>query len=113
MNWVSYKWKFLIYIGISLLGVVLLIFLIIFWVLVRIVFYLVFLFFGIFIVVVNFDYLVSFLKGNLKLGGFIFLYIGFGLMIVGIIVFGLNKCYIFLNFFVMEGMIEGVEDDIV
>lgn len=46
---------------------------------------------GLFAVVANLDFIVSFLKGNLKLAGSAFSHIGFGTMIVGIIASGLNK----------------------
>lgn len=111
-NWANHKRKFLTHIGISLLGATLLTFLTTLWVSAKTVPYLVLLFSGIFTVVANFDYLISFLKGNLKLGGSTLSHIGFGLMIVGIIASGLNKRHISSNPWAMEGMIEGAEDDI-
>ncbi len=65
---------------------------------------------GIFTVVCNLDYMITFLRGNLKVGGSVLSHIGFGLMIVGIMASGLNKSYISSNPFVMKGLIEGEDD---
>jgi len=67
------------------------------------------LFSGIFTVVTNLDYLVFYLKGNLKTGASAIAHIGFGLMLVGVIASGLNKKFISSNPFVMEGLIEGAD----
>jgi len=69
------------------------------------------LFTGIFTVVTNLDYIVSFTRGNLKMAGSAFSHIGFGLMIVGIMASGLNKQYISTNPMVMRGMIEGADEE--
>lgn len=68
------------------------------------------LFAGVFTVVANLDYLITFIRGNLKLAGSAFSHIGFGLMIVGILASGLNKRYISNNPFVMEGLIQGASE---
>jgi cytochrome c-type biogenesis protein CcmF len=64
------------------------------------------LFTGFFTVVANVDYLLSFLKGNLKLAGSAFSHVGFGLMIVGIIASGLNKQHISSNPMVQRGFLD-------
>ena len=73
--------------------------------------YAVLLFFGIFTVVTNIDYLVSFTKGNLKMAGSALSHIGFGIMIVGILASGLNKRVISNNPFVMNGLIDGASNE--
>ncbi|MFN7118423.1 MAG: cytochrome c-type biogenesis CcmF C-terminal domain-containing protein, partial [Saprospiraceae bacterium] len=72
--------------------------------------YWILLFSGIFTVISNLDYIITFLRGNLKLGGSVLSHIGFGLMIVGIMASGLNKKYVSSNPFVMTGLIEGEDD---
>ncbi len=72
--------------------------------------YVVLLFAGIFTVITNLDYLITFIRGNLKVAGSVFSHLGFGVMIVGILASGLNKNYISSNPFVMEGLIEGADE---
>ena len=69
--------------------------------------YLLLLFCGIFSVVSNLDYLMTYLKANLKVGASALAHLGFGIMIVGIIATGLNQHHISSNPFAMEGLIEG------
>jgi len=69
------------------------------------------LFAGIFTVIANLDYIITFLRGNVKLGGSVLSHVGFGLMIVGILASGLNKKFISSNPFVMTGLIDGEEED--
>ncbi len=69
------------------------------------------LFAGIFAVVTNLDYIITFLRGNLKVAGSSISHIGFGLMIVGILASSLNKKYVSSNPFVMDGLIEGSDSD--
>jgi cytochrome c-type biogenesis protein CcmF len=69
------------------------------------------LFSGLFIVFCNLDYLITFIRGNLKLAGANFSHIGFGVMIVGILASGLNQRVISNNPFVMEGLIEGADPE--
>lgn len=73
--------------------------------------YWILLFAGIFAVVTNLDYIITFLRGNLKVGGSAISHIGFGLMIVGILASSLNKQYVSSNPFVMDGLIEGADTD--
>ncbi len=68
------------------------------------------LFSGFFTIVSNLDYIVFFLKGNFKKGASTIAHIGFGLMLVGIIASGLNKHHISSNPFVMDGLIQGSDE---
>ena len=70
-----------------------------------------FLFAGMFTIVANFDYLISVLKGNLKLAGSAISHIGFGILLLGILSTGLGKDWISVNTFAMEGLIEGADDE--
>lgn len=56
----------------------------------------------------NADYIISFLKGNLKQAGAALSHIGFGILVLGILGTGLNKAWISSNSFAMEGLIEGM-----
>lgn len=67
------------------------------------------LFSGWFTLIANLDYIVVFLRGNLKLGGSTIAHIGFGMMLIGILASGLNKRFISVNTFVMDGLIEGAD----
>ncbi len=64
-----------------------------------------------FAVVSNLDYLITTIKGNIKLAGSAFSHLGFGLMIIGSIVSGLNQHHISTNTFVQKGIIEGFTDE--
>ncbi len=68
------------------------------------------LFASIFAAVANLDYLITMLRGNLKLAGSTFSHLGFGIMIVGTLASGLNKRYISSNPFIMDGLIEGASE---
>ncbi len=61
---------------------------------------------SIFAVVANVDYIITFLKGNLKLASSAFSHIGFGLMIVGAIASGLNKQHISSNPFAQKDLLD-------
>jgi cytochrome c-type biogenesis protein CcmF len=69
------------------------------------------LFSGVFTVVSNLDYLLAFLRNNLKAGGSAFSHIGFGVMIIGILASGLNKRIVSNNNFVMDGLIQGADEE--
>jgi len=73
--------------------------------------YSVLMFAGLFTVASNMDYLIFFLRGNLKKAGSVVSHAGFGLMIVGILASGLNQRIISTNPFMMDGLIEGAEED--
>lgn len=90
---------------------VLLIYFMIFWIVMNVWQYIVMLFFGWFIIVVNMDYFFIVVKVWFKMVGFVVFYVGFGMMIIGILAFGFNQEVIFNNIFVMEGLIEGVIED--
>ena len=59
---------------------------------------------GWFAVVTNVDHIISFLRGNLKVGGSAISHIGFGLMLVGVLFSRLNQKVISRNPFLMEGL---------
>jgi len=69
------------------------------------------LFSGIFTVITNLDYLISFTKANLKTASSTVSHIGFGLMIVGILASGLNKKFISNNQFAQQGLIKGFSEE--
>ena len=73
--------------------------------------YKILLFCGIFAVVTNLDYLITFIKGNLKIAGSAIAHIGFGLMVVGILASGLNKEYISSDPFAHRGL--GLSEDMI
>ncbi len=110
-NWKTRQQKFLIRTGISIVLAGALTALTTMWVKTYNWQYSLLLFSGIFTVIANLDYLVFFLKGNLKTGASAISHLGFGLMIVGIIASGLNKRIISSNPFVMDGLIEGADDE--
>jgi len=66
---------------------------------------------GMYTVASNGDYLITVLKGNLKLAGSALSHLGFGLLVLGILSTGLNKEWISSNAFAMEGLIEGMEGE--
>ncbi len=69
------------------------------------------LFAAMFTVSANADYLITFLKGNLKQGSSALSHIGFGVLVLGIMGTGLNKTWISSNPFAMDGLIEGMGND--
>ncbi len=73
--------------------------------------YLLLLFSGIFAVVANLDYLIFYIRGNLKVAASAFAHIGFGLMVVGILASGLNKEFISHNVFAQRGLIDGFTEE--
>ncbi len=109
-NWKNHTRKFAIHTGITAGLSLLLTWLTTQWIQAFAWQYWILLYAGIFTIVSNLDYIITFLKGNLKLGGSVLSHIGFGLMIVGIMASGLNKKYVSSNPFVMSGLIEGEED---
>ncbi len=110
-NWNRHGRKFAIHTGIALVAAALLTFLTTQWIQAKAWQYWLLLFSGIFAVVTNLDYTISFLRGNLRAAGSAFSHIGFGLMIVGVMASGLNKRYISSNPFVMSGIIEGAAEE--
>ncbi len=59
---------------------------------------------GVFTLIANGEYLVVFMRKNLKAAGSAFSHLGFGILIVGIMFSGLNKRWISTNRFAMEGL---------
>lgn len=110
-NWTKYQKTYWKHLGIGLVTAVALTALAALWIEANAWQYLLLLFAGVFAVVTNVDYLITFLKGNLKAAGSAFSHIGFGLLIVGVLASGLNKRYISSNPYVMSGLIEGAEQD--
>jgi cytochrome c-type biogenesis protein CcmF len=104
-NWKKHLSKFSKHASISILIAGALTFLITFWIKVVAWQYLLLLFSGIFAIVANTDYIILFLKGNLKIASASFAHIGFGLMVVGIIASGLNKKHISTNPFAQRGLL--------
>ena len=64
------------------------------------------LFAGLFVIVSNIDYAISFVKNNWKAAGSAISHIGFGLMIIGIMASGLNKHHISKNEVVMRELLD-------
>lgn len=69
------------------------------------------LFAGMFTIAANADYLIAFMRGNLKQAGSALSHIGFGILVLGVLGTGLNKTWISTNAFAMEGLIEGMGGD--
>ncbi len=65
-----------------------------------------------FTIVSNLDYLITHLRGKLKIAGSAFSHIGFGLMIVGIMASGVNRKIISSNAFLMDGLIAGGDEEL-
>ncbi len=105
-NWKNYTPTFLKHIGISLLLAGVLTFLCSYWLTIVAWQHFLLLFTAIFGVVANFDYLLLFIKGNLKMAGSALSHIGFGLMIVGTIASGLNKQHISTNPFAQKELLD-------
>ncbi|MDX1942301.1 MAG: cytochrome c biogenesis protein CcsA [Saprospiraceae bacterium] len=111
INFAKHLRKFLLHTSITLAISIVLTFFITQWVQAKAWQYWLLLFSGIFAAVANLDYIITFLKGNLKIGGSALAHLGFGLMIIGIMASGLNKQYISSNPFVMEGLLEGANEE--
>lgn len=62
-----------------------------------------------FAVMSNIDYLVTFLRFNLKAGASAIAHFGFAVMLIGIITSGLNKQIISSNRFAQEGLVDGID----
>lgn len=110
VNWESYWPKFLRHAGVAVLLALGMSFLTTRWIEVKDIRHLTMLFAGWFAIAANTDYLITFIKGNLKLAGSTFSHIGFGIMLVGILASGLNKRVISSNPFIMDGLIEGADE---
>ena len=110
-NWSSRVRKFGIHMGIAAGGAVLLSLLNTQWLNIGAWQYFALLFAGMFAVVANLDYFITVIKGNVKLAASVFSHVGFGILILGILYSGLNKEWLSTNPFVMEGLIEGADQE--
>jgi cytochrome c-type biogenesis protein CcmF len=110
-NWAAYRKTFMLHMGIALIGAAALTALNATWIEVHAWQLYAMLFAGMFAVVSNLDYLISRLRGNLKLAGSAVSHFGFGVLVLGILSTGLNKRWISSNTFAMEGLIEGLDGE--
>ncbi|MBC7777792.1 MAG: cytochrome c biogenesis protein CcsA [Phycisphaerae bacterium] len=110
-NWKVQARNFALHIGIAAVGAALLTVLNAQWIHIRAWQLYTFLFAGMFTIVANLDYLISVMKGNLKLAGSAVSHVGFGVLLLGILSTGLGKDWISVNTFAMEGLIEGADDE--
>ncbi len=110
-NWKGNQSKFMKHMIGSLVVSALFSFLAAQWINVQAWQYKILLFTSIFAVISNLDYLIFYIKGNLKAAGSAISHIGFGLMIVGTLASGLNKKFISTNPFAQKGLIEGFSDE--
>lgn len=106
MNWEAHKTKFLQRIGWAAGLSVLLTALTLLWIRTFAWQYILLLFSAFFTVVSNVDYIITFLKNNLKAAGSAVSHIGFGLMIVGVMASGLMKHHISKNELVMRELLD-------
>jgi cytochrome c-type biogenesis protein CcmF len=60
---------------------------------------------GLYAIITNLDYLITFLKGNLKAGASVISHLGFGILIFGVLWSGLNKSYITSDPFGQRGIL--------
>lgn len=110
-NWKMVSRKFAIHIGIAALGALVLTVLNSLWINVRAWQLYAFLFAGMFAIVANLDYLITVLKGNLKMAASAVSHFGFGVLLLGVLSTGLGKEWISSNSFAMDGLIEGADSD--
>ena len=64
---------------------------------------------GVFAIILNADYIITILKGNLKISGSAVSHMGLGIMLIGVLFSGVNKDYISKGFMQAE-MIEGMDE---
>lgn len=110
-SWKNYRARFAVHSSLSVAIAFLLSFGVARWIEISAWQYWLLLFSGAFTIVSNLDYLLVFLRTNLKAGGSAFSHIGFGVMIIGILASGLNKRIVSNNNFVMDGLIQGADED--
>lgn len=110
-SWRTYRKKYWKQLAISLVAALGLTALTALWIEARAWQYLLLLFSGLFAVTANLNYLITFVRGRIQQAGSSLSHIGFGLLIVGILASGLNKEYISSNPYVMDGLIEGADDN--
>ena len=107
-NWAAWAKQFIRHMLIAAVGAVALSALNAIWLNARAWQFFALLFAAMFTVSANTDYIVTFLKGNLKQAGSALSHIGFGILVLGILGTGLNKAWISSNPFAMDGLIEGM-----
>ncbi len=111
VNWSNHLKKFAIHTGVALAIAVVLAILVSLWINVYAWQYWIMLITALFTVVANIDYVITFLRGNLKLASSAFAHVGFGIMILGIVASGLNQKIISQNTFIMDGLIQDASDE--
>ena len=107
VNWSSYRTKFVKHAGISMGISALLTLLFAQWIQITGWQQYFFLFAGLLAIVSHTDYLVTFIKGRLKQTGSVFSHMGFGILILGIMISGLNKRTITSSQFEQGAFTEG------
>ena len=112
INWQNNSRKFFIRLAITLAASVGLTFLTTMWIDTKTWQYWILLLMGIFAVLANLDYLISYLKLNLKVGASSIAHIGFGLMVVGMIASGVNQKVVSSNAFLMDGIMSESEEEL-
>ncbi len=111
LNWSIHLKKYLLHSGIAVALAGIMTWLTTFWINAYAWQYVLLLFAGWFTLIANLDYIVTFLHGHLKTGGSTIAHIGFGMMLIGILASGLNKRFVSVNAFVMDGLIEGGDSE--
>lgn len=111
-NWKAHLRKFYLHLSISVVAALLLTALSANWINANAWQYVLLMFAGAFAICSNVDYIVAFIRGNLKLAASSIAHLGFGILILGILSTGLNKEFLSVNSFAMEGLIEGADDQI-
>jgi cytochrome c-type biogenesis protein CcmF len=109
-NWSAWRRKVLIHIGIGAVAATALMFYHATWINMKAWQMYILLFAAMFTVSSNLDYLLYVAKGNLKAASSTVSHVGFGLLILGIMSTGLNKSWISVNTFAMDGLIEGMRN---
>ncbi|MCC7246730.1 MAG: cytochrome c biogenesis protein CcsA, partial [Saprospiraceae bacterium] len=110
-NWAQYKKAFVKFMLISMAGAFVLTMLNRLWIDINAWQIYTMLFAGMFAVVSNAAYIISVLRGNLKLAASAISHVGFGVLVLGILSTGLGKTWISANSFAMEGLIEGADGE--
>ena len=109
-NFDKYKTTYFKHVGITILLSVILSALILRGVNAKVWQYDLLMFSGVFTMFSNLDYLITVMRRNLLGAGSAFSHLGFGVLVVGIIISGVNKRWISSNRFAMEGMINFTEE---
>ncbi|HLF62823.1 MAG TPA: cytochrome c biogenesis protein CcsA, partial [Saprospiraceae bacterium] len=108
-SWKTAKRKFIVHLGITALLSVGFTALLSLWIDAHAWQYRILLFCGAFAVLANLNYIIVFLRGNLKEGASAIAHLGFGLMIIGIMASGLNKQIISSNVFAQSGLSDDID----